>query len=250
MSQSDPEPPPRTAPGIRAANRASIEAALISVARQHLAEHGSAGLSLRAIARDLDLAPSALFRYIASRDDLLTRLIVAGYTDLADHTERALADIPTDDLRLRWRTLAHAVRGWAKDHPHDYALLFGTPVPAYHAPAEQTTGPGTRVTTMLAQIGVDAARLGWAIEPHFDGEIAAAQLAERGVRTLYASDEFPWEAMPPAWVANGITTWTLLVGAISAELFEQLGGNLGDPDALFEYTVGVGETILLGRGHS
>ncbi|WP_197277944.1 WHG domain-containing protein [Arthrobacter alpinus] len=36
--------------------------------------------------------------------------------------------------------------------PACYGLLFGSPVPGYQAPAEQTTGPGTRVIGQLVRI--------------------------------------------------------------------------------------------------
>src|SRR6201999_3392438 len=45
--------------------------------------------------------------------------------------------------------MANAARAWAVDHPARWALLYGSPVPGYHAPAERTTGPGTRVMGAL-----------------------------------------------------------------------------------------------------
>ena len=87
--------------GIRARNRAAIEGEILRVGREHLASHGAAGLSLRAVARDLGMASSAVYRYVASRDELLTRLIVTAYdamcVALAENLDCALV---TADARL------------------------------------------------------------------------------------------------------------------------------------------------------
>ena len=68
------------ADGIRARNRAALEQEILRVAREELRRHGAAALSLRAVAREMGMAPSALYRYIKDRDDLLTLLIVSAYT--------------------------------------------------------------------------------------------------------------------------------------------------------------------------
>ena len=91
------------------------------------------------------MASSAIYRYFASREDLLTALIIEAYDDLGARTEAVLAasaDRPPAD---RWVEAAMAIRTWAIEHPHDYALLYGTPIPGYAAP-EDTVVPGTRVS--------------------------------------------------------------------------------------------------------
>src|SRR5579884_2183214 len=107
--------------------RERIEAQIIELGRRHLVEHGAAGLSLRAIARDLGMVSSAVYRYVASRDELLTLLLVDAYNDLADAVDRArdaMAEIWSDDVIA----IAHAVRRWAVSHPASWALLYGSPV--------------------------------------------------------------------------------------------------------------------------
>ncbi len=105
------------------------------MAREHLAEHGAAALSLRAVARDLGMVSSGIYRYVASRDELLTRLIVDSYLSLADAVRRRHDAVPVDDLEGRWDAIAGAFRRWALDHPQDFALVYGSPVPDYTAPA-------------------------------------------------------------------------------------------------------------------
>ena len=91
--------------GIRAANRARLEGEILRLGREHLAQVGPAALSLRAIARDLGMASSAVYRYVASRDELLTLLIIESYDAMADAVEAALAGVDDADLRDRWFTV-------------------------------------------------------------------------------------------------------------------------------------------------
>ena len=76
-------------PGIRERARAETTAEIIRLAREQIAEHGAAELSLRAIARDLGMVSSAIYRYFASRDELLTRLIIDSYDRLGEAVEAA-----------------------------------------------------------------------------------------------------------------------------------------------------------------
>ena len=129
-------------------SRERIEAQIIELGRRHLVEHGAAGLSLRAIARDLGMVSSAVYRYVSSRDELLTLLLVDAYSELADAVDRArdaMSEVWSDDVIA----IAQAARHWAIAHPASWALLYGSPVPGYHAPADRTVGVGTRVVGAL-----------------------------------------------------------------------------------------------------
>src|SRR6195952_410375 len=146
---------PMTTPTPRQRAHAQTLEDITRIGREHLASEGAAALSVRAVARDLGVVSSAIYRYVRSRDDLLTLLVVDGYDELGDAVDQGLAEIPVDDHRERFLTVGRTVRAWALREPATYALLFGSPVPGYHAPAEQTTGPGTRVIGAL--VGIYAA---------------------------------------------------------------------------------------------
>src|SRR3954467_6104095 len=120
-----------TAASIRARVRAEMTDEIKTVARRHLAADG-ANLSLRAVARDMGMASSAVYRYFASRDELLTALIIDAYDTVGAAAEEAAAGIenPTE----RWLATTHAVREWARNDPHQWALIYGSPVPGYQAP--------------------------------------------------------------------------------------------------------------------
>ena len=130
--------------GQRQESRQQIEGRIIDLGRRHLVDHGTAGLSLRAIARDLGMVSSAVYRYVSSRDELLTLLLVDAYSDLADAVDQAREGVP-DSWNEDVLAIARAARQWAVAHPARWALLYGSPVPGYHAPPERTVGVGTRV---------------------------------------------------------------------------------------------------------
>src|ERR1700760_2130558 len=113
----------------RARARAELTAEITDTARRQLAEVGAAALSLRAVARELGMVSSAIYRYFPSRDELLTALIVDAYDALGAQVEAADAGVARDDLRGRWMACGRAVREWALATPAEYALIFGSPVP-------------------------------------------------------------------------------------------------------------------------
>lgn len=135
-----------TVRGARERARIEVTAAIKDEARRMLAAEGAAKLSLRAVARELGMVSSALYRYFPSRDELLTALIIDAYDSIGAAAEeadaRALA--AGSPPRARWIAVCEAVRAWALGHPHEYALIYGSPVPGYSAPMD-TVGPASRV---------------------------------------------------------------------------------------------------------
>ncbi|MEV0288949.1 MULTISPECIES: TetR/AcrR family transcriptional regulator [unclassified Kribbella] len=142
-----------SAPSVRARVRSEMSQEIKAVARRHLATDG-ANLSLRAVARDLDIVASALYRYFPSRDALLTALIIDAYEALAAAATEAESAVPRDDLRARWLAVCRAVRAWALANPAEYGLIYGAPVPDYAAP-QDTVEPASKVILLLVGIVTD-----------------------------------------------------------------------------------------------
>lgn len=223
--------------GKRQETRDRIERTIVELGRQHLITDGAAGLSVRAIARDLGMVSSAVYRYVASRDELLTLLLVDAYSELADTVDRA-----RDDASGTWRdqvlAMARAARGWAVTEPARWALLYGSPVPGYHAPAELTVGPGTRVVgALFGVVGVG---------------IIAGDIPDSGVETspVTSADfdgiraEFDF-AGGDATLVKCFLLWAALVGAINLEVFGQYGADtLSDPANVFDGQIGLLITAL------
>ncbi|MFC0508034.1 TetR/AcrR family transcriptional regulator [Micromonospora costi] len=218
-----------SAPSIRARVRAEMIGEIKAVARRHLATDG-ANLSLRAVARDMGMVSSAIYRYFPSRDELLTALILEAYDALGDAVEAADAAADPRDLRGRWHAACRAARGWALAHPAEYALLYGTPVPGYAAP-DDTVGPAQRPPLTLVGILRDGLAAG-AITPPPAEELPApvrADLAE------LAEAFFP--GLPEALLARGMAGWTQLFGLISFELFGRINRSMAHRDAYFDHQI-------------
>jgi AcrR family transcriptional regulator len=219
---------PRTA---RERARAEITAEILDAARGYLATDGAPALSLRAIARDLGMASSALYRYFRSRDELLTRLIIDAYDSLGAAAEAREATMDRNDLAGRFTAVCDAVRAWALAHQNEYALIYGSPVPGYVAPPD-TVPPATRVTALLLTIIVDATVGGRA--PTLDAQDADAQPLAAPLAPILS---YLPPGIPVPLVQRALMVWTNLFGVISFELYGQLhqvvGENPGDRDAFF-----------------
>ncbi len=205
---------------------------IVAIGRKHLATEGAAALSLRAVARDLGVVSSAVYRYVANRDELLTLLLVDAYTELGDEVDQAVDSIDADDYAARFRALGRTVRSWALREPARYALLFGSPVPGYHAPSEETTTPGTRVIATLTRLFTQAYGAGALREddlpaPRMSGRFSADVRAVRQEMTLEIPDHL---------VVRGVLVWAALFGAVNFEVFGQYGHDtFSDPEELFEH---------------
>ncbi|MFC9394766.1 TetR/AcrR family transcriptional regulator [Streptomyces sp. NPDC057027] len=212
-----------TVRGARARARIEITAAIKDEARTQLAAEGAAKLSLRAVARELGMVSSALYRYFPSRDDLLTALIVDAYDAVGAAAERAAAEAEAERPLDRWTAVCRAVRAWALAHPHEYALIYGSPVPGYTAP-QDTIAPAARVGLVLIGIvrGAHAGE-GVALPPLPD---ALSPEAER-----ISADLVP--DLPPALAVALVAAWAQLFGLVSFELFGQFQRVVEDRDTFF-----------------
>ena len=209
--------------------RSELTAEITAAARRQLADVGAAGLSLRAVAREVGMVSSAVYRYFPSRDDLLTRLIIDGYDDLGAAAEAAgdPAGTPAD----RWLAVCRAVRAWARSHPHEYALLYGSPVPGYRAPKD-TVPAASRVGVVLGRILGDAAR-GGAL-PGAPGGRDPSLISDDAVEVL--GGDHP--ALDDTVRTRALLAWSSLYGTVSFELFGHFVGSVEDGDRYFDLAMG------------
>jgi len=204
----------------RERTRAEITRQILDTARRHLATEGASGLSLRAIARELGASSSAVYRYIASRDELLTRLIVAAYDALGIAAEAQEAAVARENLAGRWSAVCDAVRAWALANPNEYALIYGTPVPGYVAPPT-TIAPAARVSTVVLGILADAAEL---LTP----TVAEDKVPPGGREALAPLRSVAGPGVPDALLQRGLMALAALFGTVSFEVFGQLHGIVGE----------------------
>jgi AcrR family transcriptional regulator len=215
--------------------RDEVTREILTVAKAHLAREGAAALSLRSIARELEMAPSALYRYFDSRDALLSALIIGAYGSLADEAERssqaAYGAGGDPDPMVRWAAVPRAMRAWALAHPHEWGLIFGSPVPGYEAPQE-TIAPYIRLAQALVRPIVEA---------HQAGTLRPAPIRPATAQPLAAALQPVIDGLVPglpiAAVAQALQAFAALIGGISLELFGHWRNTVLAPELLFDETV-------------
>ncbi|WP_405779811.1 TetR/AcrR family transcriptional regulator [Streptomyces sp. NBC_00859] len=241
MAESDAKTP-------RERYRVQVRTEIKQHAWEQIATAGTSALSLNAIAKRMGMSGPALYRYFAGRDDLITALVREAYRSLADTVREVSAasappapsvasmpsgtpansgpggaapvksepPVPGADTVV---ALAYALRGWALDDPHRYFLVYGTPIPGYHAPDD--------ITAIASEI----------MEALLD---ACASLPSAGSPAPFATHlegHREWahgHPAPSAALHRALTLWTRLHGALSLELAGHFTGMGFDPAQYFE----------------
>lgn len=216
---------------VREATREEIK----SLARRQMADSGTAALALNAIARALGMVPSALYRYYPDRDALITALIVDAFGSLAASLHDADLSAPATAYGDRLLAAARAYRAWALDHPVDFQLIFGTPIPGYQALPEQTGPAMQRVFAVFLDILQSA---------HDAGQLRSVSNYQPAALEVCDPDDAYGKYAPPV-MYSGLAGWTTMHGVVTLELVGQLRYSLSDPTAFF---VGQLRTYLADMG--
>jgi len=208
-----------------------LQQAIKEAAWQQIAEEGAPALSLRGIARQLGITAPAIYNYYPRRDDLVTALIVDAFTSLGNSQKAALEALPEDALGERLATLGMAYRTWAVAYPQRYQLIFGTPIPGYHAPADITLPAAAWALTALIhtlQAIFQASRLKIEelspLTPELQSMLEAWQQFEGGhdIEVLYLA----------------LVIWSRVHGLASMEIGQQMPSFITDPAEVFRREVG------------
>ncbi len=178
------------------------------------------------------MVPSALYRYFPNRDGLLTALIIDAYRAVGAAAAEADSSSGRDPVH-RWRAVTAAVREWAGDHPHEWALVYGSPVPGYQAPRE-TVEAALVITEVIARIFADAVPAG---SPVPAAGSRRPPMVSDGVVAPMEAELLP--GRPAAVVAAVFMAWTQLIGMVSLELFGHYEGATTDFTPVFEYCMAV-----------
>ena len=209
---------------LRDATMAEIKA----TARRHLVASGPEALSLRAVARDMGLTAPALYRYVDSRDDLLTEVITELYGELTSSLQAAVDAQPTDDVGSRLVAASWALRAWALAHPTEFGLLFGSPLPGYAVPSEGQLHEAAR---RFGMVFADLFAQLWEQRPFpcARTEDLEPQLA----RQLAAYADSMSSPLPPGAVKVFLECWVRLYGLVCMEVFGHLKFALDDAQMMF-----------------
>ncbi|CAM3282776.1 TetR/AcrR family transcriptional regulator [Nocardioides dubius] len=200
----------------RAEAREQMHAQILSAARQEIAVHGGGALSMRAIAREVGLVSSAIYRYFPTREALLTAMITESYGNLAEALASSGADRKRN-LARRWETLGRAFRVWSMSNPHEFQLIYGTPIPGYVAPAE-TIPAAEAVAVHFLATGAQGPV----------GAFNSTALSRQVGPIAGALD------LNPSGTAAVIAEIAALVGMLTAEIAGHFVGTADPADHLFE----------------
>lgn len=203
--------------------RAQVRAEIKQHAWEQIATAGVSALSLNAVAKRMGMSGPALYRYFAGRDELITALIRDAYRSLADAVRTAF------DAGADLSGLAGVIGEWARSDPQRYFLVYGTPVPGYHAPDDITAISDEVMAVLLEACAARSA----------DG-----QAAPRDARSTdspatpfdaHLEDHREWAGGHPATTATlhrALSFWTRLHGVLSLELAGHFTGMGFDPGLL------------------
>ncbi|OHU63629.1 TetR/AcrR family transcriptional regulator [Mycobacteroides chelonae] len=196
-----------------------------SLARQQLAAEGTGGVSLRGIARQMGMAPAALFRYFDTQSALITVLISETYETLAETMLGAKQRAPKNSA-AQMRAICTAFRQWALLNPSDFALIAGTPLPGYHAQPSETGPAAARVVLVFGLTYHEAIKSGAA-----DPSATAFRPVSPGPLLRHLVNETA--AVDPIVIGVVISAWSSIAGFLASEVFGSLGQLVGDADSLF-----------------
>lgn len=225
----------------RAQRREVTQRAILDASLKLLADGGQEALTVRGLARELNLVPSALYRYVTSRADLLNILFEHVYNDYADTVQAAHDAVAPDDIRGRWRAVAFAQREWGLEHPHEWTLINGTPPRDYSALVNQPTPVASRVHVMLALLGADVEAAGY--RPRVQAEDYGTNLD--GLREFAATTG---ANVQPETLVAGVAAWHMITGVLRVEFFRAYAYDIVDPADYFALIEAASEKLLFGDG--
>lgn len=217
-------------PRPRKAEQQNLPESIKETAWRQIAESGAAALSLRAIARELNITAPAIYNYYPDRDALVTALIIDAYTSFGDAQMAARDSVPAADVAGRLRTTGRAYRQWALDYPQRYQLIFGTPIPGYVAPFEQTFPAAARALGALVNV-VEAVRAAGRLRVESFPQVAPGHEAAFAMWKNHAGEADILS------LSIAVLIWARVHGLVSLEIAGNIPPFGADGDALYAYEV-------------
>jgi len=187
-------------------------------ALEQIAADGPESLALTGIAKSMGMSGPAIYRYFASRDDLLAALVAEAWASLSDALEDAARTARRRSPEARLRAVGAAYRDWALGQPHRYRLALEWCYGSGRFHPETTLPEAGRAMAVL----LDAVAGLGPLPPARPGASKAldAQLS------AWIQDRLLRDDLPPAALELAVLTWTRLHGMVSLELvgvFDSMG---------------------------
>jgi AcrR family transcriptional regulator len=187
---------------------------IVSASRGLLAE--GADLSLRAVAAKMGMTAPALYRYVASYQELVD-LVAFEIDKAATELFAAAADaLPEDDLAGRLVASATEFRMWALGNPREFTLAFANPVADAACIRREMITVNSSGLLMTGQM-----RALWEATHHpipvFADLPASVQEALKDPLIPAKVEDLPLEDRGLVWLF--MQGWTALYGVVALEVF-------------------------------
>ena len=207
----------------------NLQEAIKETAWKQIAEFGAPALSLRAIARELNITAPAIYNYFPDRDALVTALIIDAYKSFGDSQLEARDAVPASNVQGRLKAIGIAYRTWAHTHPQRYQLIFGTPIPGYEGPLMEILPYGARSLSALVSV-IEQLRLSSKLNIKSFPNVKEEYKAEFEVWKSYGGD------VDILSLSVAMIIWARVHGIVSLEIAGNLPpfGASGDDLYLFE----------------
>jgi AcrR family transcriptional regulator len=200
-----------------------------AAAREHLTLASSSQFSLRAVARDVGLTPSAIYRYFGSQQELVGAVAKDAYESVTLVFREVAAETEGQDAGARLRALGRAYRRWGHAHKAEFNLIFGSDV------SDLADGPGAVAPETL--VDFFATPLAMYIEGVARGEVSS-RLPDTGPNPL-SDRSLAFLVSAGLYVEDHdlnllVTGWAAIHGFVALELFGHLARFFDDADAAFD----------------
>jgi AcrR family transcriptional regulator len=208
--------------------QSNLQEAIKETAWKQIAEFGAAAISLRAIARELNITAPAIYNYYPDRDALVTALIIDAYQTFGDTQLAARDSVPASDPVRQLMAIGVSYRAWAHQFPQRYQLIFGTPIPGYQAPYEVTMPVAARSMTALVST-VEAIRAAGKLKVENFPEVSPDYRSAFELWRKYGGD------VEMISLSVAVLLWAHVHGIVSLEISQNLPPFGMDGNALYEY---------------
>lgn len=215
----------------RQEKHAAIRAEIKNTARKLMAAHGTAGLGMRAISREMDLTAPAIYHYYPSRDALITDLILDAFNALGEAMEQARDSAAREPVKQQIMAAILAYRDWALAHPIDFQLIYGNPIPGYTAPEDITAPAAERPYRLMINLISSALKQITTSRPSIPSRVPVGLEGQMAILArLYGADDDPDLALAAYLTLIG---WSRIHGIIMLELFNHIQPVVGDTETFY-----------------
>jgi AcrR family transcriptional regulator len=214
---------------------AAVREEIKKFARLIMEKEGTANVSIRGIGRQMKLTAPALYHYYPNRDALVTDLIFDAYNALADALEHARDLSSNLPLAEQLLNVLMAYRAWALQHPVDFELIYGNPIPGYGAPQE-VTGPAANRTFIIIAGLVTRAMESSDFTPRPEYSRIPEEMGD-SIRKLAGEMAAGGVALPELALYLTAVGWPRIHGIIMLELFNHIQPVIGGVDNFYRVQV-------------